>query len=45
MTMLHTLPRSQGDHANVNVFDCRQCKVTFTTEDHLPVTGQGPFRS
>jgi hypothetical protein len=27
------------DEAQVNVFQCRSCKVAFTTEDHKPITG------
>jgi len=40
MTLLRALPREAGDREVVHVFECRRCKVTFTTEDFLPITGR-----
>jgi transposase-like protein len=38
MDFVRALPRINGE-AQVNVFECRVCKVAFTTEDHKPITG------
>ena len=39
MHLVRALPRLK-DKQQINVFECRQCKVSFTTEDHLPIPGR-----
>jgi transposase-like protein len=38
MKLVRHLPRV-NEEAQVNVFECRFCKVSFTTEDHKPISG------
>lgn len=38
MRFARSLPRVNGE-AQVNVFECSYCKISFVTEDHLPISG------
>ena len=38
MRFVRPLPRVDGE-TQVNVFECTLCKIAFTTEDHMPITG------
>lgn len=38
MREARTLPHIAGEPDD-HVFECRQCEVSFVTEDHLPIYG------
>jgi transposase-like protein len=39
MRLVRALPHTRGED-EINVFECRACKVSFTTEDHMPIAGR-----
>ncbi len=41
MRLVRPLDRQPGE-PEINVYECRVCKVSFTTEDHLPIGGEPP---
>jgi transposase-like protein len=38
MIVIRTIPGVLGE-PDVNVFECSHCRVDFTTEDHLTISG------
>ena len=38
-----TLKATRAD--NHHTFECKGCKVTYMTEDHIPITGRGTGRA
>jgi transposase-like protein len=39
MRLVRALPHAKGERDDINVFECHICKVSFTTEDHKPISG------